>query len=650
MEATSRHSGFARRVAAGILRHPLAVGAFVVVLTAAGIWRVSTLDLDADMIHLLDRDDPVLEAYRRLKPHMPASEALFLVFPPGRADKAQEVEDPIEALENVRAAIDMGSVGPHRDRAVFALALAGKATDIEAVSRTVRDVRRIVREAGTEVGMTGSPAFLVQARQALSADLRRASLIAVAGVALLFLVFYRIGWIALFSFVPVGLGLVWGLGATSLFTDRITLLASVVPTLLIGLGIDYCIHLLQAAAVRGREEASGSEMAGRAFAAVARPLTVGAITTAVAFFSMTSASLDGLVQMGLVGGLCVLGVFACVMLLFPLLLARCPSRWLEGKGIFEPLLVSAAPAVIRGRAHVVAATLIVSGVSVSGLAGLSLGTDLNRLQNPSLPALRLQEELAEEAGISTAPLMVEFGTEEAAEKFSARVPGDPAVAHARGVSAPNGGVALVHPAGNAFCREGYARLEESVRSAARATGTEPLSITGAPAVNARLVKVLAGDLPRVTLVAVAAVLVCLVIGFGGLRPALLALVPLACALAWTGGAMGLAGVPLSVMTVAVAPLIVGVGVDDGVHILRAWQRHEGDLSAVFRRTGVAVVATTLTTVAAFGSLMSASTRGLVQFGWQACLGLALCMIVSLAVLPLACRLVLPGAMDSPKKP
>ena len=44
----------------------------------------------------------------------------------------------------------------------------------------------------------------------------------------------------------------------------------------------------------------------------------------------------------------------------------------------------------------------------------------------------------------------------------------------------------------------------------------------------------------------------------------------------------------SVVTAAIIPMVLGIGVDGGVHLLASWRRHNGDLAVVFEETGLAV--------------------------------------------------------------
>jgi hypothetical protein len=93
------------------------------------------------------------------------------------------------------------------------------------------------------------------------------------------------------------------------------------------------------------------------------------------------------------------------------------------------------------------------------------------------------------------------------------------------------------------------------------------------------------------------------------------------------------GMKLSVMSVMGLPLIIGIGIDDGVHIIHRW-KHEGNsrVYTVFSSTGKAILLTSLTTMLAFGSLMFSIFPGWVQFGASLFLGVAACFLTTVLVL------------------
>jgi uncharacterized membrane protein YdfJ with MMPL/SSD domain len=82
----------------------------------------------------------------------------------------------------------------------------------------------------------------------------------------------------------------------------------------------------------------------------------------------------------------------------------------------------------------------------------------------------------------------------------------------------------------------------------------------------------------------------------------------------------------------VLPLILGIGIDDGVHVVHDFRRSRGPyrLSA---STASAVVITSLTSMVGFGSLMIASHRGLQSLGRVLTIGVSCCLFTSLVMLP-----------------
>jgi predicted RND superfamily exporter protein len=81
-------------------------------------------------------------------------------------------------------------------------------------------------------------------------------------------------------------------------------------------------------------------------------------------------------------------------------------------------------------------------------------------------------------------------------------------------------------------------------------------------------------------------------------------------------------------------MILGVGIDNGVHVLHDYRlrRAEGK-ATISRAIGRGVLVKALTTTIAFGTLMVSSHRGLFGLGLLLALGVAACMVTSLVVLP-----------------
>lgn len=164
-------------------------------------------------------------------------------------------------------------------------------------------------------------------------------------------------------------------------------------------------------------------------------------------------------------------------------------------------------------------------------------------------------------------------------------------------------------------------------------------VTGSVVLLDRLIVMLGNAGLAATLLALGAVFVILLIDFRSLRYAIVGTIPLLAGFAWMMGSFVLLGWKFDVANVAAIPLILGIGIDDSVHMLHGLKR-EGlsGMSDVLRHTGRALVLTSLTTGIAFGSIAFASHRGLAGMGLLLVLGVGSCLITSLGLLPALARI------------
>jgi predicted RND superfamily exporter protein len=125
----------------------------------------------------------------------------------------------------------------------------------------------------------------------------------------------------------------------------------------------------------------------------------------------------------------------------------------------------------------------------------------------------------------------------------------------------------------------------------------------------------------------------MVITFRSFRYAILAAVPLLAGMIWMLGIYPLLGLKLNMINIAVIPLVIGMGIDFGIHIVHRF-RVERDLETVYQFTGKAVFLSALTTMIGFGSLaLIGSFPSIASIGAVLFLGIATCLIATLVLLP-----------------
>ena len=156
--------------------------------------------------------------------------------------------------------------------------------------------------------------------------------------------------------------------------------------------------------------------------------------------------------------------------------------------------------------------------------------------------------------------------------------------------------------------------------------------TGLPPIFVELMDIMSKDGKKATYLAIIAVFLVLLMDFRSLKYALVGMVPLIFGAIWMMGIMEISGLKFTMMNILAVPLIIGIGIDDGVHILHRW-KIEKNLDIVYRSTGKAILLTSLTTMLGFGSLWFATYRGLGSMGIALFIGVGTCFLATLFIIP-----------------
>jgi len=129
------------------------------------------------------------------------------------------------------------------------------------------------------------------------------------------------------------------------------------------------------------------------------------------------------------------------------------------------------------------------------------------------------------------------------------------------------------------------------------------------------------------------ILAVLWLDFRSISCTVLAALPLAIGMAQTLGLMGLLGIDLNPANLIGIPLILGIAVDYGVHIVHDALERPGPYR-ISPSTANSVLVDALTTILGFGALMVADHKGLESLGRVLTLGVTACTVTSLVFLPI----------------
>ena len=633
-------------------RHGRWLLAAAVVLTIPCLFMLRGLTLETDLVSMFSADDPAIRDYRYFSDNFGISDVLVIVVR-GDADRlAGDVATLSEWLRKsglfTRVEYHMAPEAPQR-AAVLAFPREPSMNQSFCIDMLDR-VKAFLRENGIRAELAGSPATVAESTDSLRQDMVRTGIIASVLILGVLIVSFGDPLFPLVAAVPLGIGIIWCMAFAEGVFDEITFVTAALPTTLLGIGVDYALHLRAVQPEFAGEH--GPELWGRVCERVGPPLLVGVLTSVAAFLSLLLARLAAIREMGAVGAFGLTGVFVLCVLLVPVLL-----DWRDRIGLrFPPLpigwLRGLVHGVVRHRLLVVAGFVLVTVPLLVCALRVEVTVNPAAYANDKLPSLVLAKELAATSGLVAEPILVATPDAEAegrvvqsiadlvgpGKAFAAadcltisRMTGRSDYAPERYVGKDGRLCMVLYPGFNPYEGDNTARLRELVDTLRARGGKDVASLSGAPLVFSRMISLIRTDLFRITIGAAAAVLAVLVVLVRRPHMVAAAMLPLAGGVVWMLGVMYLAGQQLTALNVIAMPLVIGLGIDYGVHIV--YRLHKGSVETAVATTGRAVLMASATTAAAFATFCLADNKALVGIGLAAATGIVSCLAWSLLFLP-----------------
>ena len=157
--------------------------------------------------------------------------------------------------------------------------------------------------------------------------------------------------------------------------------------------------------------------------------------------------------------------------------------------------------------------------------------------------------------------------------------------------------------------------------------------TGRAVVEATVGDIVVNAFVTALVIALCAVTLVVLIATGSFRDTALILMPLLLAAVATAATGVLIDMPFNQANIIVLPLIMGLGVDNGIHVLMRY-RKDGSLERLLKSsTPRAIVLSTLTTIGAFGALSVSVHAGTASMGILLTIAMLYLLIATVFVLP-----------------
>jgi len=648
-------------------------------------------------------------------------------------------------------------VTPNEDKSSF----TGYKDSIEIARRQVDET--LEQFPKVTVGITGEDVIASDEMTLTQVDVKKATLIALAGVSLLFILAFRGVAKPLMAVFCLIVALCWSIGFTTLTVGHLNILSVVFTTILIGLGIDFGIHILE----RFKEERmAGEDISSslqKTVEGTGRGNFAGAITTALAFGAMTLTDFVGVAELGWIAAWGILFCMLAMLLLLPALLAveeKFRKTDYTG-GVLPKEKKKWVAGLFRHYYVIIFVCLILVGLSALSLKNLAFDYNLLNLQAKNTEAVAYEIKIMQNANRSTwSAAMIADTLEEAQEKLNtvkalstvgevesilSLIPADQAEnleflkknssvlsdfeveeedipfsikSIARSLKRirfklrskeEDEPTDSVQEAGlwvqrvtdelantdpktarkrlSVFSKQLFADYRGKITDLRKNANPSPVEIDELPGeMRKRFIsnkgRFLISIFPSVDfwdiderekflaelrevdpdvvgnavhmfessrlmkegyvnggIYAMAAIVIFVFLTFKNFKTALFIFLPVIVGSLWTIGIMDLTGVRFNLANLVILPLILGIGVVNGIHIIHRY-REEPDKSipVLSKSTGQAVILSSLTTMIGFGSMMVADHQGIFSLGLVLTIGVGSCLVASITIVPAVLKL------------
>jgi len=538
-----------------------------------------------------------------------------------------------------------------------------------------------------DVGVTGGLGISdYEGDQLANNDMMYTAVITFTAILLILYFTLRSISLPLMSLIALVCGIIITGGLIFLIFGYLNLMASVFAVLILGLGIDFSIHLL---ARFLEEHGKGSDIAkafNRTSKQTGKAIFIGTITTATAFGALALSGIQALHELGIILAIGLVVSMICVFIVLPALVTlRLRAGKLEKKlrrdSGFQPTKIIGRVST-RYALMVVIIFIVISGFFALSAPQAEMTTDQTEFQPTDVPSYRQLQKVksnfnytedfllctvndyqdlienvtrflnvSEVMQVSSILDFLPQNQEGNLALFNQTIEANPEFSSVTWLNVKtmdwtdlpedvrkewvnesgNETIFLIRilAKGNLWSEEYRTDLLAELRDV-------NLIIIGASIYWSEFMDIIVEDITKVTIFAFIPIFLIVYVGLGKRNPiySILCLIPVAFGI---GGVFALSmylDVSLSAGSIMMIPLIVGIGVDDGVHILHRYlEEGKGSIPSVILNTGKAVFLTTVTTCLAFSTFMFAAHPGMRTLGPVPVLGIALCFIASIFLLP-----------------
>lgn len=609
-----------------------------------------------------------------------------------------------------------------------------------------------------EAGLAGFIVLQRDEMHATSRDMRTSFFLALILIFVIFLTGFRLFRYTILAVIPLIIGIIWAMGFTYVFIGSLNTFTAMMGAILIGLGIDYAIHIINIYTEERNKGTTVEDSITKVYEKSVKGIITGSVTTAIGFMMFFISSFPAFREFGITLGIGIICTLLATIFILPSLLLIFGRKEVKRKESSSPLVKIYEKSILKHPWIVIAFIMVLVILSIARFKNLQFSRSLKDIEPKGLESLIINDKMIEKFDFSNDMTLGITKTIEEAHKLKDQAEDLDTISMVESIAqyipleekqesrlkiiqeikenaAPlvdedlylselqdelyrledniieisdiayisaehkivKKSDELVDSKIISSLAENLSKNKDSIRKiqdifiknlksiVLNANSTRPVDIedlpqnlkdnyigkdgtyltilypegdvwtnefqplymneiesintplTGITLLNIKVMEIAGEEGRKILLLVVIAIFIVLLIDFRSLKFATFAMIPMVLTLVLLIGVMVWFDIKFNFVNVIALPIIIGIGVDDGVHLIHRFLI-ERKLLPTIKSTGRGIFLTTITTIAAFGTMIISKYQGFVSFGLLLILGISWAYTLTVLLLSAMIRL------------
>lgn len=650
------------------------------IIFLGAVYLFSKLSVASSFESVMPENNRVIQAMDTFKGYFPNEDVGILVLE-GQKEEVIEIMPKIKgelleksSVDGVLYHIDFSNIGQRKilygpladkglflsneEETLFLMMVGPKLSSenfIEDRKNFYKDIHDVIENYDMTIGLTGGALIQDYEADTVAFEDMGYKVFLTLILVIVFIVFmFKSIKIPLLAVIPLIFGIVTTGAVAYLVYGQLNMFSATFVMLLIGLGIDFSVHLLMAVSTNDNGD---SKNLIPVISHTSKGIMMGAITTSAAFLAFLLADFKAFEQMGFISGvgIIILGLFT-IMILTAILFSYNFKSFKNIKAFKIKLSW-----ITRHKRWYFIATILICILLVPSVLNFQVIGDMNKIYPKNMPSKVYEKLLIEEMDydVNKLTLLIDEKNSQAIIESLNEIPSIKSVESIFDYLPPNQEETLkllkeqnitfspigIHdlpddlkkqfiskdkmrieltPDFNIYDTDQYLALSKKIKEI---SGNTPV---GMAALMNEVIELTQKDILKISVFCIIFIFASLKLMLKKSKLTIITLMPVVLTLYITIGLLPILGKDINIFSIASFPLILGIGIDSGIHLTQSLKLGK---EVYIQSTIKALLITTVTTVIGFFSLTMINHPGMSNLGFSVALGMIINFIMTLILLP-----------------